>query len=156
MITLITGITGLLGTSLVEENKNRRRIKGIYVGNYKMPNSKLTNYNICDVADKDKLYKLFQNDKIDCIIHAGGLANTDICEREPELAYFSNVVGTKNIIELAHRKRAKLVYISTNAVFDGKNAPYSEEDEPKPINRYGKIKLECEFLVKKTWKLFNY
>ena len=152
MTTLITGITGLLGTALVEENRNRRKIKGIYLGNYRMPDSKFVSYDVCDVADKDKLLKLFQNDKIDCIIHTAGLASTDICQRDPELAYVSNVVGTKNIIELACRKQAKLVYISTNAVFDGENAPYSEEDKPKPINRYGAIKLECESLVKEKIK----
>jgi len=150
MITLITGITGLLGTVLVEENKDKRGIKGIYIGNYVMPNTKSIEYIRCDAADKKELFKNFERVEIECIVHTAGLANADICEKEPEKAYISNVVGTKNMIELARLKQARLVYISTNAVFDGKNPPYSEEDKPNPINRYGAIKLECESLVKEN------
>jgi len=152
MITLITGITGLLGTALIQENRNNKFIKGIYIGDYEMPNNEFIDYTICNVTNIDILFNNFQNDKIDCIIHTAGIANTDKSEREPERAYLSNVIGTKNIIELAHLKQAKLIYISTNAVFDGKNPPYSEEDKPNPINRYGAIKLECESLVRKSLK----
>jgi len=51
------------------------------------------------------------------------------------------------MVELAGLKKAKLVYISSNAVFDGIRGRYSEEDTPNPINRYGAIKLECEKFV---------
>lgn len=150
MITIITGITGLLGTALVEENRNRRKIRGVYVGNYKMPNNKFTEYEICDVTDNDRIFKNFQNDNVDCIIHTAGIASTDTCEKDEKRCYYSNVIGTENMIELALRKKAKLIYISTNAVFDGENAPYEEEDKTNPINRYGAIKLECESLVRKN------
>lgn len=152
MYTLITGITGLLGTALVEENSYKKNIKGIYIGNYKMPDDEFINYTICDTTDMDKLLKLFHNEKIECIIHTAGIANTDICEREPERCYTSNFIATKNIMELAYRKKAKLIFISTNAVFDGENAPYGEEDEPNPINCYGKTKLKCELLIRKNLK----
>jgi len=152
MATLITGITGLLGTALIEENRSRRRIKGIYLGNYRMPDTEFVDYTICDVSNRNRLFNIFQNDEIDCIIHAGGLASPDICEKKPKLAYASNVLGTKNMIEIAQIKQAKFIYISTNAVFDGNTPPYSEEDEPNPINRYGDIKLECESLVRKNLK----
>jgi len=152
MNTLITGITGLLGTALVEENKKNKTLKGIYIGNYQMPHDEFVEYSICDVTDNNELFNNFRDDKIDTIIHAAGIASTDICEREPERCYVSNVVGTKNVIELAHRKKAKLVYISTNAIFDGDNAPYCEEDKPNPINRYGEAKLACELLVGENLK----
>lgn len=152
MCTLITGITGLLGTALVEENSNKKNIKGIYIGNYRMPDDEFIDYIICDTTDKDKLLRLLRDEKIDSIIHAAGMANTDMCEREPEKCYTSNIMGTKNVMELAYQKKAKLIYISTNAVFDGENAPYGEEDEPNPINCYGKIKLKCELLIRKNLK----
>lgn len=152
MGTLITGVTGLLGKALVEENNNKKNIRGIYIGNYRMPDDEFIDYTICDATDKDKLFKLFHDEKIDCIIHAAGMANTDICEREPEKCYTSNIIGTKNIMELAYQKKAKLIYISTNAVFDGENAPYGEEDKTNPINAYGRIKLECELLIRKNLK----
>lgn len=152
MAILLTGITGLLGRALVKQNKGIRKIKGMYLGSYEMPDTEFVTYIRCDVTDKDTLFKLAGNDTIECIIHAAGIANVDICERKPKLAYASNVTGTKNIIELARSKKAKLVYISTNAVFDGKNPPYNEEDEPNPINQYGRIKLECEMRVRECSK----
>lgn len=152
MITLITGITGLLGTALVERDRGKTFIRGIYIGDYKTPNTEFVTYAICDATNRDKLFKNFRDDKISCVIHSAGIANTDACQRDPEKAYTSNVIGTKNIIELACLKQAKLVYISTNAIFDGEKPPYSEEDTPNPINRYGALKLECESLIRENIK----
>jgi dTDP-4-dehydrorhamnose reductase len=143
----ITGITGLLGTALAERGCDAKKIKGVYLGRYGMPDSRCVNYSVCDVADKKRLFDLFGEDRIDCIIHAAGISDTDSCEKEPEKARISNVTGTKNLIELANQKQSKFVYISTNAVFDGEDAPYDEDDAPNPINIYGMLKLECERLV---------
>jgi dTDP-4-dehydrorhamnose reductase len=145
---LITGITGLLGTALVKQENKGRDILGLYLGDYAMQDSKSIRYRVCDICDKDKLFGLVSEGEVEYIIHMAGLANVDVCEREQVLGRHSNVDGTNNICELAKLKNAKLVYVSSNAVFDGENPPYSEEDEPNPINRYGAMKLECEALVK--------
>lgn len=149
MVTFITGITGLLGSALAETRRNNDRIIGIYRGDYQMTDSPAVSYNICDVCDAGALSNAFGRAEIDHIVHTAGIADTDICENDAyyKMAYRSNVNGTENMIEFARRKKAKLVYISTNAVFDGENAPYDEEAIPHPINRYGAIKLECERMV---------
>lgn len=152
MNVLITGITGLLGTALVEERKSGIKIDGVYLGNYKMPDTADIKYTACDITDKQSFLNLLRDKNIDYIIHTAGIADTDLCEKEEEKAYVSNVIGTKNVIELAGAKNAGIVYISTNAIFDGKNAPYTETDSPNPINRYGALKLECENLVQKDSK----
>ena len=91
-------------------------------------------YSVCDVCDRDALFGLLDRDDIECVIHTAGIASVDDCERKPELAHRSNVIGTKNVIELVRAKNARLVYISSNAVFDGTKPPYSEEDTPHPTN----------------------
>lgn len=79
------------------------------------------------------------------IIHAGAYTNVDGAEKEPERAHAVNVEGTAAVARAAHRLRARLLYISTDYVFDGrKTSPYDEEDEPHPLNVYGQTKRDGE------------
>ena len=79
------------------------------------------------------------------VIHAAALTNVDACEITPERAYQVNAIGTRYVAEAAEQVKAKLIYISTDYVFDGtKRQPYIEEDLPNPINQYGRSKLEGE------------
>jgi len=84
----------------------------------------------------------------DLIIHAGAYTNVDGAEREPDLAWAVNAEGTKRIARAAVRLGARLMYLSTDYVFDGKQRiPYREEDIPHPINRYGFSKWKGEQAV---------
>ncbi len=75
------------------------------------------------------------------IIHTAALTDVDGCERNPELAYRVNVLGTRNVAVAAQQCGASLVYISTDYVFDGtKGAPYWEYDDPHPLSVYGRTK----------------
>ena len=83
--------------------------------------------------------------KCEVIIHAAALTDVDACELDPERAHRVNVTGTEHVAEAARRLGARLVYISTDYVFDGaKPEPYTEEDRTAPINVYGRSKLEGE------------
>ena len=76
---------------------------------------------------------------IEVIIHAAANTNVDGCELEPENCYRVNALGTRNVVVAADKVKAKLVYISTDYVFDGTaQRPYIEFDLPNPINVYGK------------------
>ncbi|MCX8179707.1 MAG: SDR family oxidoreductase [Candidatus Aenigmarchaeota archaeon] len=89
----------------------------------------------------------------DSVIHAAALANVDLCEREPRLAYLHNVKATQNVINFARKSNAKFVYISTSFVFSGKKQIYTDNDEPnidEISNVYGKTKLQGEILVKNS------
>ncbi|MDD4979824.1 MAG: NAD(P)-dependent oxidoreductase [Candidatus Omnitrophica bacterium] len=155
MNILITGVTGLLGKSLVEMNVFSHNITGIYLGKYKMANTKNLKYYCSDIQDKNAMQKIFnENNNIEVVIHTTGIADVDFCQQHYEEAYRSNVIGTQNIIELCKETGARLLYVSTNAVFDGENAPYREEDEPNPINNYGRIKLECEKRIRETFNKY--
>ncbi|UCD54981.1 MAG: SDR family oxidoreductase [Candidatus Omnitrophota bacterium] len=148
MNTLLTGATGLLGSYIVKAWRRRGNLIGLYSGNYKIEDKEIP-YYICDVRD-NKLESIFRKHKIDSVIHTAGESRVDFCERNYEHAYSTNVTGTKNIIELCKRHKSRLVYVSTNAVFDGTKPPYRETDTPNPINTYGRIKLECEKLVREA------
>lgn len=81
----------------------------------------------------------------DAVIHAAAYTDVDGAEREPERAMAVNVEGTERMARAAAKTGARLLYISTDYVFDGrKGAPYVETDEPNPINVYGRSKLEGE------------
>lgn len=73
----------------------------------------------------------------------------DRCEEEPQEAWETIVDGTRNVAEAAARWGAKLVYYSTDYIFDGKGGPYSEEAVPSPISAYGRAKLEAEEVVRR-------
>jgi dTDP-4-dehydrorhamnose reductase len=81
----------------------------------------------------------------DVVIHAAAYTNVDQAEREPDRAMRINADGTRRVAQAAAEVGAKLVYLSTDYVFDGrKRAPYVETDEPHPINAYGRSKLQGE------------
>ena len=75
------------------------------------------------------------------------LSNVDYCELHPEEVYLTNVVGVRNVVQLANSAEAKLVYFSSDYVFDGRDGPYREDDPANPICEYGRQKLIAEHCV---------
>ncbi|MFB3787503.1 MAG: NAD(P)-dependent oxidoreductase [bacterium] len=86
------------------------------------------------------------------VIHAAALADTAECERAHEKAVGVNVTGTERLIRCLPDSKPLLIYISTDLVFDGNHAPYTETDEPAPVNFYGKTKRMAEQAVQRLWK----
>lgn len=82
------------------------------------------------------------------ILHAGALTHVDYCEDHEEESYRQTVQSTKNVVDLAQKPNAKVIYISTDYVFDGKEGPYDEEAHVNPISVYGRHKLQAEELVR--------
>lgn len=98
-----------------------------------------------DHANPDSIRSAIRSVKPDIIVNAAGYTTVDKAEAEAELAMRINAVAPGIIAEEAKRAGAMLVHYSTDYVFDGKQSrPYSEEDEPNPLNAYGKSKLEGE------------
>ncbi|HET6675187.1 MAG TPA: dTDP-4-dehydrorhamnose reductase [Nitrospiraceae bacterium] len=81
----------------------------------------------------------------DVVIHAGAYTDVDGAEREPARAMTINAEGTARVAQAADQVGARLLYISTDYVFDGrKQSPYEETDSPSPVNHYGRSKLAGE------------
>ncbi len=87
----------------------------------------------------------------DVILHTGALTHVDYCETHPDESYRHNVGSTRAVIELAEKFKSKLIFISTDYVFDGKNGPYAETDPVNPLSVYGKHKLEAENLIREKY-----
>jgi len=100
-----------------------------------------------NLLDRSFVNALLINEKPDIIINTVSLVNVDLCEENPPLAR-QITVQTADILAAATKMvGSRMIYISTDQVFDGQKSYYTEEDEPDPINEYGKTKLNAERLI---------
>jgi dTDP-4-dehydrorhamnose reductase len=93
-----------------------------------------------DILNPDTFEKF--NPKV--LVHFAAATNVNACETNPDNARQLNVVGTENLVDYFGRRGVKVIYISTDYVFDGTAGPYDENAIPNPINVYGRTKLEGE------------
>ncbi len=144
---LVTGASGLLGSKIVKITRGNYKVIPLY-------SSKPLNSNSLklDITEREQVFSLFKKVKPDIVVHAASETNVDECETEKEHAWKVNVDGTRNIAHACNKAGAKLIYISTDYVFDGEKGNYQEHDKPNPINYYGFTKLEGEKQVINTCK----
>ncbi len=95
-------------------------------------------------ADRDSVAKALSETEPEVVVDTGALHNVDYCETHPEEAMAVNAIGTRNVAEECARNGSRLVYVSTDFVFDGNGAPYSEGSVPNPLSVYARSKLEGE------------
>ena len=141
---LITGAGGMLGQAVIKELRERG---DDFVG--------LTHQEL-DVTDKARVLELFSSQKPDLVIHLAAWTDVDGCERAPEKAFTINEKGTENVARACAKNKAKMIYLSTDFVFDGKKkSPYTEDDPPHPLNTYGRSKLAGEKKVRENLKSYG-
>lgn len=136
---LITGSNGQLGYDCLRELKERGyiNVKGIDINNL-------------DITNKEDVLKFIEYYKPDIVMHNAAWTQVDNAEKMPEKVYDVNVLGTQYISEGCKKVGAKMVYISTDYVFDGKGSKEFEIDSPKNgLSVYGKTKSLGEEYVKK-------
>ena len=134
---LVTGALGMLGTDLVECLKSDERNKVLE-----------TDIETLDITNLRLVRDTMLDKRPDVIIHCAGYNAVDMAEQQPLQCFDVNVGGTKNIAIFARELKAKMIFISTDYVFDGlKNEPYVATDKTNPLNTYGESKLEGEEIV---------
>lgn len=131
----ITGTTGLIGSHLVRAARTCARDWSIVALNRQQ----------LDLTDWDAVRDRFHRESPRLVIHCAALSNTVGCEKDPDSAHRMNVETTALLAELSADQR--LVFFSTDLVFDGQNANSSEEDTPGPLGVYARTKLEAERTV---------
>ena len=133
MKLLITGAAGQLGTDLVlSAQKSGHQVIATIHGDL-------------DITDKSQVDRVVGEAKADAIIHAAAWTAVDACESDPQRAMSVNRDGTANIVSAARKSGSRVIYISTDYVFDGtKPTPYIESDLPNPQSVYGASKLAGE------------
>ncbi len=141
---LVTGASGLLGNKIVTLAESDYLVTPTDITQPLHPNAVKA-----DITDSVGISQLFRKLGPDIVIHTASETNVDRCETEKERAWKINAEGTRNIAEACQKTNAKLIYISTDYVFDGEKGLYTEEDQPNPIDYYGLTKLEGEREVTK-------
>ncbi len=148
MRVLIIGASGFIGNILLEEFSKTHDVLGTF---YSHPVDNLVHLDVTDKSEVDNVVNSF---KPDVILYPAANPNVEYCEIHPEETWRVNVDGTANIVVMAKNIGAKLVYFSSDYIFDGKNGPYSEEDKPNPINVYGEQKLASEKLIQENLEYY--
>ena len=156
----VIGASGLLGYKIISRYTDYE-IFGTY--NQTPVNHHDISLIQLDITKSEDCEKIIEF-KPDFIINTAGITNVDYCEKYKEESYLVNVIGTRNIVKIANKLNCKLVHISTDGIFSGKNLNYTENDLPDPINQYGKTKLESEnevrllndYLILRTNVLYGY
>lgn len=138
MKILVTGANGQLGYDVIKElQKQNIECFG-------------ATRNDFDITDSNGTENFIINYMPDVVIHCAAYTAVDKAEDEPDLCYKVNTSATESIAEICKKINAKMLYISTDYVFDGaKEGFYEVEDKPNPINVYGKTKLLGEEAVQK-------
>ena len=140
MKILGTGLDGLVGSRIVELLKDKHEFENLSISTG------------VDITDRDVILEKIKTSDAQIVLHLAAKTNVDGCEKDKALgedgeAWKINVGGTKNIADACSQTNKKLIYISTDFVFDGTKEVYSEEDIPNPINWYAKTKYEGEEVV---------
>jgi len=145
MKLLITGVSGLLGINLAQEVMSTHDVVGVHRGKLNNAPFKVLKTDLTDLAEVDFVIK---ETKPDWVINCAALADLEACEENPELARILNIDLPGELAKSCKTHGAKLVHISTDAVFDGtKNDYYTEDDTPNPLGIYAKTKFEGERAV---------
>ncbi len=139
MKILVTGAFGQLGTAL---NKVLCKKHNVISTGIHIPNG--ANGLRLDILNKLQLKEIVSAIQPDVIINLASLTNVDYCEQKPLLAREINIAGVQNICDAF---TGKIIQLSTDFVFDGKNGPYHEDDPISPISVYGKTKSDAEKLL---------
>lgn len=140
---LLTGSKGFILTAFY--NRYEKKYKIIRTGR---KDESLINL---DVRDEEQVKKVIKQFKPDYVLHGAGITSTGGCENNKTLAYDVNVKGSINIAKACHENGAKMIFFSTEQVFNGNNnpGPYSEDMKAIPNTYYGVTKLKAENEIKK-------
>lgn len=136
MKVLVTGVKGQLGFDVVNELK-KNNIEAVGVDIEEM-----------DITDKEAVDKVITSANVDAVIHCAAYTAVDAAEDNMDICRKVNADGTRNIAEVCKKLDIKMMYISTDYVFDGEGErPWEPDDERQPLNAYGISKYEGEVAV---------
>lgn len=132
---LIIGSNGQLGFDLIEVLKEGYEIIPVTRDNF-------------DVTNDKEVEDFIKNAGPDIVINTAAYHKTEECERNPEKSFQVNALGAYNVAKAAAAVGAKIIFFSTDYVFDGSKKNFNEENQPNPLNIYGASKLAGEILTR--------
>lgn len=150
---LIIGGSGLIGSTLAEYAMSYFQMHLTY-NETNIPQKNIPTTKIDLLKDRKSIIELIKNFKPDVVIHTAAYPSVDFCQLHTNMAELLHVDITNDIADICNRIDSKLIYFSTDAVFDGRlDRKYLEDDAPNPISYYGKTKLKAEKIVLQTSNL---
>ena len=143
---IVTGANGFVAGSVLAQAGGEWQVHAVSRGNPLIRRDQLA-WHTCDPLVPAQLTQLFHEVKPSAVIHTAALADIDFCQAHPEMSRAVNVDLTRTLADLCRDTGAKLVFCSTDTIFDGEHAPYDEDARPGPINFYAETKVEAEQIV---------
>ncbi len=149
---LITGITGLFGSSFLTRTIKDKKFTIFGICRRIVPNRKLKSpkFFSVDITNGKRIINIIKELNPDIILHAASIGSVDYCETHKREAWKVNVEGTRNILRAAKLTGSKLIFFSTNAVYDGNKPPFNEKAIRHPIDYYGMTKVTSEEDIQKS------
>ena len=142
---LVTGGSGFLGGHIIKKGHLKYQIDATYLSNA-YSNDKAI-YHSLDLTEENNLLDFLEFIRPDVIIHTAAIAKPDLCEENKEYTKKINIDTTGNIAVWSKKNNVRLIFTSTDMVFDGKGTNYSESDKPNPISFYGDAKYRSEKIL---------
>lgn len=142
---LVTGSSGFVGKNIVNQLGKEYEMVGI-------SSTPAPTTNVVADLLSEGLESILDETNPDVIVHCAALPNVDYCEENPGEAHKQNVETTRRLANWTMSKDRTLVFLSTDYVYPGVSNNYDEKSEVRPLNVYGKNKLEAEGLVKEVRK----
>ncbi len=146
MKILVTGASGLLGWNVARAARKNFDVLGTYLKN----RPPLQNAARLDLSANHAIRTLLNEFRPHTLIHCAAMTHADQCEKDPGLARQLNTQASLLLAQTCEKAGARMIYISTDLVFNGKKGGYSEDDEPSPLGFYGETKLAAETEVART------
>ncbi|HID72306.1 TPA: NAD(P)-dependent oxidoreductase [Candidatus Micrarchaeota archaeon] len=139
MVTLVIGGSGLVGYEFYRQSAGQEGWHFTY------RSKKMDGFRQLDATDADAASAIIAELQPDVVIVPAAMAHVNRCETEPEMARLNNVGLIENVIApMKKLGKGKLVFFSTDYLFDGRDGPYPEDAPFNPLNAYGRLKLDCE------------
>ncbi len=139
---LITGVSGLLGSSLAYALRDEFDILGLFHAHPYNPSWIRTEK--AGLTSPQECERVVRRFRPDVCIHCAALADIDCCEFDRQSAYRDNIEVTRFLTDALLEQKSKLVFISTDAVYSGEGGNFREDDPVRPLNYYAETKLQAE------------
>jgi dTDP-4-dehydrorhamnose reductase len=139
---IVTGASGFLGWNICNAAKDDWKVVGIS-GTHEMHDAPfpVLRFDLCNFAAIERLFKKIRPVSV---VHAAAAADPNYCQLHPDRTRRINVEASEHIARLSAQCGSACIFVSTDLVFNGKNAPYSETSPISPVSIYGQQKVEAE------------
>ncbi len=146
---IVTGASGFVAGSVVYHGAQNHTIHALSQGEC-IYNHDSVHWHTVEYDNQERLAEIFDTVQPDAVIHVAAIADIDYCENNHDEAYAVNVDYTRRLAQLCKKSDTRMVFVSTDNVYDGTQPINTHTDPVSPVNFYGQTKVEAEQIVLDT------